>query len=192
MFVPLKYNSTDCDYINCDDVTENGTYYFSKMDTDSDYGTVELTIEATTDSDVYVYITSPEIENVNYYFSNEANTYQNINEPYIMDLGKHKKGEKITVSLDCGSIDANESYFEIYAYSIDKNVLDSAYDFLNAGKLNVTSYSDNRVSAVYYSCIISPFVEHTEVNAKLCCKIDTSVHCALVGGDNHKVIRVNM
>lgn len=145
MFVPLKYSSTDCDYIDCDDVTENGTYYFSKMDTDSDYGTVELTVEATTDSDVYIYITSPEIENVNYYFSNEANTYQNINEPYIMDLGKHKKGEKITVSLDCGSIDANESYFEIYAYSIDKNVLDSAYDFLNAGKLNVTSYSDTQI-----------------------------------------------
>ena len=62
-----------------------------------------------------------------------------------MDLGKHKKGEKITVSLDCGSIDANESYFEIYAYSIDKNVLDSAYDFLNAGKLNVTSYSDTQI-----------------------------------------------
>ena len=41
--------------------------------------------------------------------------------------------------------------------------------------------SNDWVSAVYNSGVISSLIEHTEINSELGCKINTSVHCALVG-----------
>ncbi len=146
VFKSVNYTVTTCDGVECDEIAENGTYFFSKMDAESDYGKIDITIKTVNDSNVYIYITSPEIENVNYYWNNDNDTTnQNINEPYIMDLGKHKKGEEITVSLDCGNIESADSYFEIYAYNIDKDVFSSAYDLLKQGALNITDYSDTKV-----------------------------------------------
>lgn len=145
-YIPCEYVGTEYDSIDCEDVTENGTYYFSKFDSESTTGTVDITIKATTNSNVYVYLTSPGIENVNYSWNNDNNsTYQNINEPYIMDLGMHNKGDEILISIDCGSIESDSSYFDIYAYSIDKSVVESAYDMLNASSLQITSHSDTDI-----------------------------------------------
>lgn len=146
VFVPVDYISTYGDGVECDEVTENGYYSFFKTDENSDYGTVDITIRAVNDSNLYVYITSPEVENINYYWNNDENDkYQNISEPYIMDLGKHNSGDEVTISLECGSIDAESSYFEIYAYNIDKDVFESAYELLSLGALDITSYSDTKI-----------------------------------------------
>ncbi|MFR5876474.1 MAG: YfhO family protein [Eubacterium sp.] len=146
VFIPAEFVSTDGDGVDCEEVTDNGMYSFSKFDENSDFGTVDITIKTVNDSNLYVYITSPEIENVNYYWNNEEeDKYQGISEPYIMDLGKHNKGDEIKISLDCGSIDTDSSYFEIYAYNIDKNIFESAFDMLSLGALNITSYSDTKI-----------------------------------------------
>lgn len=146
VFIPCEYTSMECDGIECDEVTENGTYFFTKMDTESDYGTVDINIKAVKTGNLYIYITSPEVENVNYYWNDDEETeYQGIGEPYILDLGVHKEGDEITVSIDCGSIDVDDSYFEIYAYNIDKEVFESAYDMLSQGGLNVTSHTQTKI-----------------------------------------------
>ncbi len=147
IFVPVKYLSTEGVSVDIDDVTSEGTYFYIKDDPDNTSSTIDIDIETVNDSNLYVYITSPEIENVNYSWyseddEEEADTkYQNINEPYILDLGKHNKGETVTVSLECGSSEEESSYFEIYAYNIDRDKLISAYEMLSEGSLKIEKWN---------------------------------------------------
>ena len=147
VFVPVKYSGCEENEISTDEVTENGTFFFSKDDEDSNTGSIDINLENVRDGNMYVYITSPEIENVNYTWNDgESTHYQNINEANIIDLGKHKKGDIITASLECGSIDTDSSYFEIYAYNVDNDVLKSAYELLNEGALKIDKFSDTQIS----------------------------------------------
>ncbi len=147
VFVPVEYTDTAADSITCDEVTENGTYFFSKPDSASETDTVDVTLKATTDSNVYVYVTSPEVKNINFYWNNDENSEnQNIEEPYILDLGKHNIGDEIKLSLDCGAIEGTSSYFEIYAYSINKDAFASAYELLKQGPLQIDEYSDTKIN----------------------------------------------
>ena len=141
VFIPCEYVATEAYGADCEDVTENGVYSFSK-DEDSDGGTIDVTIKAVNNSNLYVYIYSPEIDNVNYFWNDEEDTTdQYIDEPYIMDLGKHKKGDKIRIELSLASMETDASVVDIYAYNIDKKVFEAAYDMLKAGAMNVTSHT---------------------------------------------------
>ena len=145
VFVPCEYVSTQTYGCDCEEVTENGVYSFSK-DEDTDGGTIDITIEAVNDSNLYVYITSSQIDNVNYFWNDEEDTVdQYIDEPYIMDLGKHKKGDKIRVEISLAGMETDSSVFDIYAYNIDKKVFESAYDMLKTGAMNVTSFNSTTI-----------------------------------------------
>ena len=147
VFIPVDYVSTTSDACSCDEVDENGTYFYVKDDPESSDGSVDVTLKTVKDGNLYVYVTSPVIENINYYWNNEEDSkYQNIDEPYIIDLGSHKKGDEITVSLSLSGTDSESSYFEIYAYNVDEDVLNSAYELLSLGALDITSYSDTEIS----------------------------------------------
>lgn len=143
VFIPCEYVKTECYETTCDDVGENGTYFASKADSESTTGTIDITIKSVNDGEMYVYVSSNDVKNINYYWDdNEETHYQNADEPYIMNLGKHKKGDTVTVSLDIGSMESSEGYFDIYAYNIDNDVFTSAYDLLNSCSLQVTNYGD--------------------------------------------------
>lgn len=147
VFIPAKFVSTEGYDADVDEVTSNGTYFYTKESSDQSYGNIDLTIEAENDSNLYIYITSPEIENVNYTWDNDEKTkYQNITEPYILDLGAFKKGEQANVSLDLSGTQNDNSYFEIYAYTVDNDVLESAYELLSLGAMNVDSFTSTKIS----------------------------------------------
>ena len=147
MFIPVEYEDTKTYEINCENITQNGTYYFTKTDEESTTGSIDITISGAQDGNVYLYLNSPEVENADVYFydSNEE-THMSISDPYILDLGWHEKDEQITVSLECGSIDGTSSYVDIYAYNIDKEEFEAAYQLLSLGGMQVDSYSDTKVS----------------------------------------------
>ncbi|MBQ7203520.1 MAG: YfhO family protein [Eubacterium sp.] len=143
VFKECEYVGFDTTAATCEDVSENGFYSFSR---DSEGGSIDITIKAVNNSNLYVYITSPEIKNVNYFWDDEEETCdQYIDEPYIMDLGKHKKGDEIRIELSLGDMETDSSTFEIYAYNINKDVFTSAYDMLKTGAINVTSYNDTTI-----------------------------------------------
>ena len=88
VFIPAKYGDTECYEATCEQVKENGTYFVSKSDVDSTTGSIDITVESVADGELYVYLSSTEIENINYYWNdNEDTHYQNAGEPYIMNLG---------------------------------------------------------------------------------------------------------
>ena len=147
LFLPAEYNSTNYEGCTGDNVTENGTYFYEADNGEEPNGSIDVTLSPTVDGNVYVYITSPAIENVNYDWKNgEETKYQNIDEPYIIDLGTHKKGEKINASLSLSGTESDSSYFEIYAYSVDKDVLNSAYELLSLGALDIKSFGNTEIN----------------------------------------------
>ena len=146
VFVPLEYSATKTNSCSCEEVSENGTYFYTTDDPEGS-GSIDITLKAVNDSNVYVYITSPVVENINYYWNNEEDSkYQNINEPYIIDLGAHKKGDEITASVSLAGTDSESSYFEIYAYSVDEEVFSSAYELLSLGAMDIEEFSETEIS----------------------------------------------
>lgn len=147
VFIPVKYVSTDCYDVDCDTVDDNGTFFYTKDSADQSYGNIDLTIKPKQKGNVYVYITSPDIENVNYSWEEyESTKYQSISEPYILDLGVFDNDEEIVISLDLNGTSNESSYFEIYAYSVNDEVLDAAYEMLNYGALNITDFNETTIS----------------------------------------------
>lgn len=145
VFIPVEYVSTEAFTVDCEDVTENGTYIYDGAGEDN-YGTIDIDVRAVNDGNMFVYIACDSIENVNYYWDDEQESiYQNINEPYIKDLGYHNAGDIVTISLDLSGTDNDGAAFQIYAYNVDKNVLDSAYELLSLGQLNIEKYSDTKL-----------------------------------------------
>lgn len=145
VFVPVEYTQTNSYSSVCEDVTENGTYFVDSIEENSG-GSVDITFKSVKNGNVYVYIDSSEIENVNYYWNEGINTtYQSITEPYILDLGYHNAGDEIKAAIDLNGVTSGSASFNIYAYNIDDTVLQSAYEMLSLGQLEVTKHSDTKI-----------------------------------------------
>lgn len=158
IFIPANYVESKNNMVDCDPVIDNGTYFFSKVNKNSNDGKVEVTVSSKNDSNLYVYIHSPKAKNVNYSWNDDQNsTSQNIETPYIFDLGERKAGEEVKISIDCGSAKEDSSYFEIYAYSVDYDKLDAAYEFLNLGGIDVSNHNDTTIEGTinsgYNGCV---------------------------------------
>ena len=147
VFKSLDYISCEFDGLEGDEVTDNGTYWFSKNDSESTYGNADITMTSNIDGNVYIYVTSPDVKTIEVNSDRVASHVQNIEEPYILDIGYHEKGDEIKVTVDGGSSETADSYFEIYAYSVDDNVLKKGYNKLLSGAVNVTSHSDTKIEA---------------------------------------------
>lgn len=144
LFTPVQYIDYSTENISTDYIDQNGTINFYKDSNESDYGNISIIISPIESGNVYLYITSPTIKNVNYSWNLDESLHQSIDEPYIIDLGYHNKGEEITAELDCTDV-TDGSYFEMYGYTVDKEVLNSAYDMLKAGAIDITDYSDTKI-----------------------------------------------
>ncbi|MCH5320380.1 MAG: YfhO family protein [Eubacterium sp.] len=145
VFNEVDYLTTDFDSMSGDEITQNGTFWFSKNGDDS-YGYVDFVFTPKESGNTYLYVTSPEIELIEINSNNLAGFTQSIGEPYILDIGFCEEGEEIKISLDCTTIETTDTYAEIYAYTVDEDVLKLGYDRLSNSALNVTSHNDTNIS----------------------------------------------
>ncbi len=156
VFAEVEYSSCEYEGISGDaNVTHNGRYWFNK-ESNSNYGSIELTITAVRDGNVYIYVTSPDITNISCERGGKT-VSQEIETPYILDLGYADNGEEITVSIDAGNISTDESSFEIYAYSLDTEVLKAGYKKLYDSSIEVSDFSETRIKGTVSSeenCIL--------------------------------------
>ena len=145
LFVPVEYIGTESYNANCEEVTQNGAYFIDEIEENTG-GSVSVLFKSVKDGNVYIYLSSSEIENINYYWNNSTNTtFQSIAEPYILDLGYHKAGDEIKAVIDLNGISSSGASFYIYAYNIDNTVLNSAYEMLSLGKMNIEKHSDTKL-----------------------------------------------
>lgn len=145
VFVPVEYTQTETYGADCEEITQNGTYLVDSIEENTG-GSVDISFKSVKDENVYIYVDSSEIENINYYWNGDVNTtYQSITEPYILDLGYHNSGDEIKAILDLNGVTSGSASFSIYAYNVDDTVLDSAYEMLSLGQMDMTKHSDTKI-----------------------------------------------
>ncbi|WP_455493371.1 YfhO family protein [Eubacterium sp.] len=145
VFVPVEYTGTESYNATCEEVNQNGAFFVDDIEENTG-ASVDVLFKSVKDGNVYIYVTSNEIENINYYWSDGTKTtYQSIVEPYILDLGYHKAGDEIKAILDLNGITSSSTSFNIYAYNIDDTVLESAYEMLSLGQMNIEKHSDTKL-----------------------------------------------
>lgn len=145
VFKEVKYLDTKYDNVSGDKISKNGTYWFSKYDADSSYAYADITITPIKSGNIYLYVNSPDISSIDISSIKLGSHTQNIDEPYILDCGYYEAGEELKLSIDCGSADVEECYADIFAYTVDDEVLKTGYDRLNQNALNVTKHSDTGI-----------------------------------------------
>lgn len=142
VFVQAEYLSTEYNEMYGDDITENGIYQLNKLSDAS--GEVKIKLKATQNGNMYIYLSSSNITNIN---CNRNDEYisQNIETPYILDLGHYNAGETAEISIDSTAINSDSASLEIYAYSLNKNVLNEGYKRLLNHSFEITDYSDTKI-----------------------------------------------
>lgn len=143
VFVPVIYNKTECEQVYCDEFTQNGTLYYNSAE--SSDSSITLDLLATSNSNMYLYLSSPTVETVTITKGEETYT-QSISEPFIFDVGKCEFGEKVSVELDTSASDSDESYINIYAYCLDQNVFEDGYNILKNSAIQTEKHSDTELS----------------------------------------------
>lgn len=158
----------DVDFVNCEyngisgnTVTENGTFWIKRI---SDFGDAEITLNATTNGNVYVYFSSSDIKSVTFKIG-EKTINQSIETPYIIDLGYFNAGESATISFESTGADSRDGNFQIYAYSVDQNVLNEGYQKLSDNALKIKKFTDTKIVGninVQNECVLYSSIPYDE------------------------------
>lgn len=149
VFSEAEYKNTSYTGIAGEEIEQSGTQWITKLGENS-YASADITLSPVTDGNLYLYISAEDINNITVTSGEVPNSF-NIETPHILDLGYFNAGDHVSVSLDCAPLSPGESSYEIYAYSVDKNILDAGYAELRKGALNVTKHSDTKIEGTVYS-----------------------------------------
>ncbi len=146
VFKEVEFLDTNYDNVSGDKIAKNGTYWFSKYDADSSYAYADITITPVKNGNIYLYVKSPDISSIDISSTKLGSHTQNIDEPYILDCGYYEVGEELKLSIDCGGADVEECYADIFAYTVDEDVLTAGYERLKNNSIDITSYSDTKIT----------------------------------------------
>lgn len=141
VFKDVEYTNCEFNGISGNEVTENGTFWIKRV---SDFGDVEITFSAKTNGNLYVYFSSADIKSLTFKIGDKT-INQSTETPYILDLGYFNAGESATLSIESSGVDSKESNFQIYAYTVDQDVLNAGYKKLSKNALNITKHTDTKI-----------------------------------------------
>lgn len=141
VFEEVVYSDYHLNGFSDEDIYGNGCYWLTK---ESDFAEIALELTASKSGNMYLYLTSDDAQSVTCTARGDV-ILQNIDTPYILDLGYFNEGETATVSLECSS-GKSEICFEIYAYSLDTDVLNKGFGTLEKHSLDVSEYSNNHIA----------------------------------------------
>ncbi|MCM1285656.1 MAG: YfhO family protein [Acetobacter sp.] len=145
VFEKMNFTKTEADSVICDTVTENGTYWISDINASESNGYAYVTISPKINGNAYLYVTSPDVTSIEVENGDSSVTQQNIEEPYILDLGYYEAGEEATITIDCSSVESESTNFEIYAYSLNHDVFEQGFSRLKTNSIEITDYSETKL-----------------------------------------------
>lgn len=143
LFHPMEISSIDYDNIDpFSDESQLGTFTFFRTTPGKDASlTVHLISPGT--ENLYLYVNSDNVEQISI-SSDSYNNTQNVDREYILDIGRHKKGEVISVDITISSGDSG--YIDFYAYGFNEAEFQRGYERLKADSLQVESFTDTKIS----------------------------------------------
>lgn len=125
---------------------ENETYRLSKLETGSKAAATIL-FPSPVDGNVYIYVSSRNVDNVVVYSPVIQNT-MTVSDGYILDLGKHKIGEEISVEIPLKD-DAAYAQLEFCAFTIDEEKFTQGYEKLKDGQIEYEAFDETYIRGKY-------------------------------------------
>ncbi len=98
---------------------------------------------AAVDGDYYIYISNKNVKKVEVTKSDAAESFDNVDRGFLLELGRCEAGQTITVNGEEGGVDLNA-----YAYCFSDDALKQVYNTLNRYPFEVTGWTDTTVDGV--------------------------------------------
>lgn len=149
VFTEAEYESTSYTGMSGEQITQGGTYWVEKTDSNS-YAETNISLKAARDGNLYIYASASDIANISVITDEESKSFS-IETPYIIDLGYFTEGQSVTISLDCASLPTGEKSIEFFAYSINKDVLQAGYEKLRKEAMETETVTDRYISGTVYA-----------------------------------------
>lgn len=149
IFTEAEYESTSYTGMSGEQITQGGTYWVEKADSNS-YAETNISLKAARDGNLYIYASASDIANISVITDEESKSFS-IETPYIIDLGYFTEGQSVTISLDCASLPTGEKSIEFFAYSINKDVLQAGYEKLRKEAMETETVTDRYISGTVYA-----------------------------------------
>lgn len=131
-------------YYNFDEIQsglETGDIYFTKPSTDTGEATLKLSTEQS--RHCYLYVNASTFETITI-TKNGVAVDQDIDEPFIFDLGNVTPDDEVTVLITVEESDYG--FIDFYPYYVNDEALDEGYEILKKGQLNVTSFEETKIT----------------------------------------------
>ncbi len=130
------------------ELIKSGTFTMNKISEDFD-GSVTIDITAKDNKNIYIYVYSRNLDSVSVLSPGYSNT-MNVNDGYILDIGKHEIGEVISIELP---LKDNVSYANVdfTAFTVNQEKFEEGYQKLKDGQLEYTSFSDTIIKGNFVS-----------------------------------------
>lgn len=143
LFHPMEISNID--YYNIDpfsDESQLGTFTFFRTAPGED---ASLTIQLVSPGaeNLYLYVNSDNVEQISV-SSDSYNNTQDVDREYILDIGRHEKGEIVSVDITISSGDSG--YIDLYAYGFDESEFQRGFERLKANSLQVDTFTDTKIS----------------------------------------------
>ncbi|MEG2080906.1 MAG: YfhO family protein, partial [Oscillospiraceae bacterium] len=126
-----------------DDDLVSGKFSFAKED-DTSNASITLELMPQDTQNVYLYVKSTSIDNVNVSSLNYSTYIRDVNDGYVFDLGERPANEIIYVDIPIKDKE-KAGDIEFYAYGLNFNQFTEGYKALEKGKLNITNYDDTLI-----------------------------------------------
>lgn len=125
---------------------ENESFRLSKLDSDGKAAATML-FPSPVNGNVYIYVYSRNVENVVVYSPVIQNT-MTVSDGYILDLGKHKIGDEISVEVPLKE-DASYAQLEFCAFTIDENKFNEGFERLKDGQIEYERFDETYIKGTY-------------------------------------------
>ena len=141
LFKPVEV--TDCYSTNLNNFYVNsGENFIYEKTTDGLSALANIEIAANQNGNIYLYVNSPSATHLT--VNSQNGTFeQDIDEPYILDIGYYEKGNIANIEINVG--EQASSNISFYAYSMNDMLFKSAYKKFNQEGLNVTEHTDRYI-----------------------------------------------
>ena len=144
VFDELAVDDYDLDNIRDEDNFKSESFSFTKENVDAD-ASFTLTYIVPDDMNVYMYVSSNDIEKLEVSTGSGFNTTQNIDdEAYILDCGACKKDEIMTVEMKLKD-GSDSGYVDCYTSGLNMEVFKKGYDILSKNVMDITEFTDTHI-----------------------------------------------
>ena len=125
---------------------ENESFSLTKLESGYDAAATVL-FPSPANCNVYIYVYSRNVDDVVVYSPVIQNT-MTVSDGYILDLGRHKTGDEISVEIPLKK-DADYAQIEFCAFTIDEEKFKAGYDMLKEGQIEYENFGETYIKGKY-------------------------------------------